>query len=260
MLASTQIWDDKQVPSGPSAGVRRPAPPYGDHINPEHQTEATVAIAEAPTTETGPVSSAPVVALKRRTVDSVLIGIGAVLTVAFFVAGSLLMWGANFSEDYVHDELASQNISFPSAQALEQGGRSDLVKYADQAVDTGAEAEAYASYINGHLADVADGATYADLGTPERQAQAAVKDAQANGADAATVAELQAKSEGITAQRDTLFKGETLRGLLLSAYAWSTVGMIAFWSAIAAFAAGVVTLVLVLLGLRHHHKVVLQEG
>ena len=135
-------------------------------------------------TRTTPVE--PTVALKRRTIDSVLIGFGAVFTVVLLVAGALLTWGSNFAADYVDDELSSQNIAFPPAAALEEEGRTDLVKYADESVNTGPEAEAYASFINGHLEGIADGATFADLGTPEREANAAVETAIADGADAAT--------------------------------------------------------------------------
>ena len=198
---------------------------------------------------------APVVALKRRTIDSVLIGFGLVAVVVFAVAGGLLTWGYDFSADYVHDELASQNITFPSAEALTEDGRSDLVKYADEQLDTGKEAEAFASYINGHLEDVADGATYAELGGPEREARAAVTAAIEAGEPQATIDELQATSDQISGQRNTLFKGETLRGLLLSAYAWSTVGTIAGIAAIGAFIAAAVMAVLVALGMVHHHKV-----
>ena len=164
--------------------------------------------------------------------------------------------GSNFAADYVDDELSSQNIAFPPAAALEEEGRTDLVKYADESVNTGPEAEAYASFINGHLQGIADGATYADLGTPEREANAAVETAIADGADAATVEELEGEAAAISGQRNSLFKGETLRGLLLTAFAWATVGQIAGYAAIAAFAAGALMLVLVVLGLRHHHKVV----
>lgn len=198
----------------------------------------------------------PVVALKRRTIDSVLIAVGAVVTVAFLVAASLLTWGSNFANDYVDNELSSQNIAFPPAAALEEEGRTDLVKYAEESVNTGPEAEAYASFINGHLQGVAEGATYADLGAPERAAKAAVETATAEGASEAKIAELQGEADAISAQRNTLFKGETLRGLLLTAYAWDTVGRIAGYAAIAAFAAAGLMLVLVLFGMRHHHKVV----
>ena len=196
----------------------------------------------------------PVVALKRRTIDGVLIGIGVVAAVVFAVAGALLTWGANFASDYVGDELSSQNITFPSAEALTEEGRTDLVKFADQKLDTGEEAEGYASFIDGHLAGIADGATYADLGAVESAAKADVKAAVAAGEPQATVDELQAKADGISGQRNSLFKGETLRGLLLSAYAWSTVGMIAGIAAIGALIAAAVMAILSMLGVFHYRK------
>jgi len=199
-------------------------------------------------------TSAPVVAIKRRTIDSILIGFGVVAAVAFVVAGGLLTWGHNFSSDYVSKELSSQNITFPSAEELNAQGRTDLVKFADQRLDTGAEAEAYASFINGHLQGIADGATYADLGAPESAAKADVKAAVAAGQPQAAVDALQVKADDLTNQRNTLFKGETLRGLLLSAYAWSTVGTIAGIAAIGAFIAAGMMAILVGLGLVHLRK------
>ena len=207
-----------------------------------------------------PTVDEPVVALKRRAIDSILIASGAVLTAALLVAGALLTWGASFAADYVDDELSSQHITFPPAAALEEEGRTDLLEYAGQDVNTGDEAEAYASFIDGHLQSIAGGATYADLGTPEREATAAVEAAVADGADEAAVAELQAQADEVSDQRNTLFKGETLRGLLLTAFAWSTVGQIAGYAAVGAFIAGGAMLVLVLLGLRHHHKLVAQQN
>ena len=192
--------------------------------------------------------------LKRRTIDSVLIGFGVVATAAFAVAGGLLMWGHNFSSDYVGNELSSQNISFPSAAELTEEGRTDLVQYADQQVDTGNEAEAYASFINGHLDGIADGATYADLGAPESAAKADVTAAVDAGKPQAADRRAPGQGRHITAQRNTLFKGETLRGLLLSAYAWSTVGMIAGIAAVGAFVAAGLMAILVVLGIVHHRR------
>jgi len=197
-----------------------------------------------------------VVGVRRRTIDSVLIGFGVVAMAAFAVAGALLSWGHNFADDYVGRELSSQNITFPRATELTTEGRTDLVKFADQKLDTGKEAEGYASFINGHLAKIAGGATYADLGATESAAKADVKAAVDAGKPQATVDQLQAKADGITAQRNTLFKGETLRGLLLSAYAWSTVGMIAGIAALGAYIAAAVMAVLVVLGIIHHRKAV----
>ncbi|MCU1399888.1 MAG: hypothetical protein JWN62_2997 [Acidimicrobiales bacterium] len=199
-------------------------------------------------------TTAPTVALKRRTIDAVLIGFGVVATAVFAVAGGLLTWGNSFSSDYVTKELTSQNISFPSAEQLTTEGRTDLLAFAGQRLDTGDEAEAYASYINGHLQGIAAGATYADLGATENAAKAAVKAATDGGQTTAQIAALQAKTDVITGQRNTLFKGETLRGLLLSAYAWSTVGTIAGIAAIGAFIAAAIMAILSGLGVIHHRK------
>jgi hypothetical protein len=207
--------------------------------------------AAAPATERAP---AAVVALPRRRIDAVLVGLGTVATVVLAVAGGLLTWGNHFASDYVRDELTSQNVNFPSADSLAEEGRTDLLSHAGDQVSTGAEAQAYASYIDGHLDGIADGATYADLGAPERAAKAAVQTAEDAGASADEITALQAKADGITNQRNTLFKGETLRGLLLSAYAWSTVGRIAGIAAVAAFIAAGAMAVLVAMGIIHHRR------
>jgi hypothetical protein len=199
-------------------------------------------------------ATGPVVGIRRRTIDTVLIGLGAVVAVVLVVAGSLLTWGSNFARDYVSDELTAQNIFFPDAAALTEEGRTDLVGYAGEQVTTGGEAEAYAGYIDGHLAGIADGATYADLGGPEREAKAAVQAAIDEGQSESVVAELQAEADAISNQRNSLFKGETLRGLLLSTFAWSTIGRIAGIAAIVAFVAAGVMAALVVLGLVHRHR------
>lgn len=195
-----------------------------------------------------------IIAVNRRLIDGVLIGAGILGVVVLLLAAGLLTWGNQFAADYVGEELSSQNITFPSAESLSGQGRDDLVKYADQRLDTGREAEAYASFINGHLQDIADGATYADLGAVESAAKADVQAAVDAGQTQAQIDELQATAVGVTAQRDSLFKGETLRGLLLSAYAWSTVGTIAGIAAITAYIAALLMAVLVVLGIVHRRR------
>jgi hypothetical protein len=190
-----------------------------------------------------------VVALPRRTVDRILISFGVVAAVVFAVAGVLLTWGATFASDYVHDELASQHVVFPSAADLKAEGRTDLVKYAGEQVTSGAEAEAYASYIEGHMEGIADGKTYSQL--DDRGAAAAVEAAKESGASEDEIAALQEKADTIKGQRDSLFRGETLRGLLLSSYAWWTVGRIALYAAIGAFVAAAVMGALSIAGFVH---------
>jgi len=96
-----------------------------------------------------------------------------------------------------------------------------VVKYAGEPLNTGKQAECYANdYIGLHVKAVADGQTYADLGTPQRELAAKV-----DAADASTRPALAAQLATITEQRDTLFKGETLRGLLLTSYGFSVFGV-----------------------------------
>lgn len=194
--------------------------------------------------------------IRRRTVDTLLVSAGVLVAVVLLVAGGLLTWGSRFASDYVGDELTAQNIYFPPEDALTAEGRTDLVGYAGEQVTSGADAQAYASYIAHHLEGIADGATFADLGGPENAAKSAVEDATANGADDAEIAQLQGEVDAIGGQRNALFKGETLRGLLLSTFAWSTIGRIAAIAAVAAFAAAVVMVVLVVLGAVHRRRLV----
>jgi hypothetical protein len=196
-----------------------------------------------------PEAPAEVIRLPRRTIDKLLIAIGIVATVVFAAAGGLLTWGANFSNDYVYDELSSQNVVFPDEASLREEGRDDLVQYADEKVTTGPEAEAYASYIGGHLEDIAGGQTYSEI--DDRGAAQAVVEAEEAGASEAEIAELQATADELRGQRDSLFRGETLRGLLLSAFAWSTMGRIAGIAAWVAFAAAALMAALVVAGIVH---------
>lgn len=204
----------------------------------------------SPDTPLGSPDTRPIPVTRRR-IDLVLIGIGLVAVVVLATSAALLNWGSSFAKNYVRDELSSQHITFGSEAALRQEGRADLVKYAGDTLDSGAKAQAYASYINGHLSKIGSGKTFADLGVPEGAAKDAVKAAVAANAPANEVEGLQLKVDAISATRNTVFKGETLRGLLLSAYAWSTVGRIAGIAAIGAALAALAMAALVILGMNH---------
>jgi hypothetical protein len=133
---------------------------------------------------------------------------------------------ANFSKDYVKDQLTQQRITFKPLATLtaEENQSACLVKYAGQALSTGKQAECYANdFIGLHTRAVANGQTYADLGTPQSALTAKVKAAQA--ANDPALSNLQQQLTAITAQRETLFKGETLKGLLLTSFGFSVFGV-----------------------------------
>src|SRR5579875_2348887 len=102
--------------------------------------------------------------MKRRTFDSILSLGGVVLTVVLVVAGALPMWGYSYANTQVHNQLAQQQITFPTrarfAQAkpgteITPGMIPYLEKYAGQQLTTGAQAEAYADhFIAVHLSEM----------------------------------------------------------------------------------------------------------
>ena len=172
--------------------------------------------------------------MRRRTFDLILSSVGAMLTLVLVVAGGLLMWGYSFANGNVRDQLVAQQIYFPPAgsDALKSPEIGPyLNQYAGQQLTTGAQAEAYADhFIAVHLKEVAGGQTYAQVSS---KAQADPTNTQLQG------------------QVATLFKGETLRGMLLNAYAFWKLGQIALYAAIASFALAVAMAALTVLGWRH---------
>jgi hypothetical protein len=154
--------------------------------------------------------------------------IGVSLAVILAVAGGLLTWGSSFAESQVHEQLAAQQISFPPAgPGLDPEQYPELQQYAGQQVVNGEQAKAYAAYIQSHLDEVAGGQTYS-------QVSSAFRDDPEN-------AEL-------AAQRESLFMGTTLRGMLLQSYAFSTVANVAWVAAVVAFVAAAVLLLLSIVG------------
>jgi hypothetical protein len=185
--------------------------------------------------------------MKRRTID-VMFSLGAVVLAGLLlVAGFVLTSNANFANDYVESQLSQQNIVFKTADTLTEEERKSacLVKYAGQKLTTGEQAECYANeFIGLHLKSTAGGKTYAELGTVQTDLRAKVATAQK--ANDPALADLQKQLNEVTQQRETVFKGETLRGLLLTSYGFSEFGAKAAQAATVAYlAAGL----LVLLGI-----------
>jgi hypothetical protein len=175
--------------------------------------------------------------MDRSTWDKIVSGAGAVVAVVLIAVGAMAIYGGNFGQQNVRDRLVPQNIVFPPADAMTPEELAAVGEFAGQKVDTGVEAEAFSRYIGGHLEAVNDGATYSETSAAARE----------EGLDPKVAAELQAKA-------DTLFKGESLRAMLLNAYGWWTVATIALWAGIAMVIAGLLLGILAILGFRHAGK------
>ena len=179
----------------------------------------------------------------RATLDKLISWTGLLLAVVLIVAGGLLTWASSFIGDQVHDQLAMQGITMPAKDSLETKAQHDaLDKYAGQQLTTGPQAKAFADqYILVHMNSASDGRTYEEVSGEFIQ----LSDEEKASPDGQALGQL----------RQTLFMGDTLRGLLLYGYAFATIGTIAGIAAIVSFGGAALLLVLVALGLWHARRV-----
>src|SRR5579862_5554829 len=184
--------------------------------------------------------------MRRTTFDKILGWAGTSLGIVLLAAGGLLLWGSAYVHNTVQGQLSAQQITFPPASAFAHPKAGTEItpsmipsvsQYAGQQLLTGQQAEAYAdNFIAVYIANMAGGKTYSQL--------SAEAIAQPNNTQlAGTVA--------------TVFKGETLRSMLLNAYGWWKVSQITYIISLAAFGLGTLSFLAGLFGfasLRHDRK------
>ena len=178
--------------------------------------------------------------MRRKTFDLLVSTGGLILAAVLLVAGGLLMWGYSFASGQVHDQLAAQKIVFPAKsnpefRALPAADQAAMGSYAGQALTTGAQAKTYADhFIAVHLAEMGHGQTYSQL-------------------SAESLA--QPKNTALASLVQTVFRGTTLRSMLLEAYGFWQLGQIALYAAIASFTGAALILILSIAGLFHGRRV-----
>src|SRR4026209_1188154 len=169
--------------------------------------------------------------MSRRKFDWLLSSVGVVLPATLVLAGVLAFWGYSYANNSVRTQLAAQNIFFPPSDSESYSDPAIgpyLSKYAGQQVTNGARAQAFADhYIAAHLDGVADGKTYSEISTLSRQ---------------------DPENAELAGQVQTLFRGETLRGLLLNAFAFWKLGQLALIAALAFWGIAGIMFVLSALG------------
>jgi len=184
--------------------------------------------------------------MRRFSTRTVLAIASAALAAMLLVVGGLLLWGSAYVHNTVQGQLAAQQITFPPASAFahpKAGGEitpsmiPSVSQYAGQQLLTGQQAEAYADhFIAQHITDMAGGKTYSQL-------------------SAAALA--QPSNTQLAGQVATVFKGETLRSMLLNAYGWWKVSQITYIISLVAFGLGTVSFLGGLFGFasfRHDRK------
>ena len=190
--------------------------------------------------------------MKRRTLDMIFSAGGIAVAILLVLLGFVFKTNADFADSYVHDQLAEQKISFTAAEFLsdEEKTSTCLIENAGTPLDSGKKAECYANdYIGMHLKGIGGGETYATIGAIQTKAKTALADATA--ANATNVVELKADLDKITGQRETMFKGETLRGLLLTSYGFSIFGEKAALAGMLSFLGAIVMLLASVAGFIH---------
>jgi hypothetical protein len=168
--------------------------------------------------------------MRRTSFDKLLGWIGTGLGVVLLAAGGLLLWGSAYVHNTVQGQLAAQQISFPPAAAFAHPKAGTEItpsmvpsvsQYAGQQLLTGQQAEAYADgFIAVHIANMTGGQTYAQLSAK---------------------AMAQPNNTQLAGQVATVFKGESLRSMLLNAYGWWKVSQITYIISLAAFGLGAVS-------------------
>jgi hypothetical protein len=185
--------------------------------------------------------------MSRKVFDIIASAGGVAVVLALVVAGGLLTWGHSFVSSNVHSQLAQQQIYFPPKAAFEHPKAGTEItpsmipsvsQYAGQQLLTGEQAKVYANdFIAVHLSEMPYGGVYAKVSTAARTATP--------GSAAATK---------LAAVEQTSSQGTTLRGLLLEAYAFSEIGVVMLWGAIASFVLAAIMAVLVGLGVWHARR------
>src|SRR5580658_7315006 len=168
----------------------------------------------------------------RRNSSHLTVIAGFAVAVILLVAGGLLTWGSAYVHNTVQGQLSSQQIFFPpkAAFAKPKVGTEitpsmipSVSRSARLLSLTGQQAEACADhFIAVHLSEIGGGKTCSQLSTE---------------------AIAQPKNVALAGEVATVFKGTTLRSMLLSAYGWWKVSQITYIAALVAFGLGGLTLI-----------------
>jgi hypothetical protein len=156
-----------------------------------------------------------------------IVGLG--LGVILLAVAGLLLWGSTYIHNQVTDQLAAQKVYFPPASAfahpkvgteITPSMIPSVSQYAGQQLLTGQQAESYAdNFIAVHLGEIGGGKTYAQL---------------------STLSMAHPTNTALATQVQTVFRGDTLRSMLLNAFGWWKVSQIAFIVSLITFGLGTI--------------------
>jgi len=176
------------------------------------------------------------------------------VAILLLVLGLVLNNQANFAKTYVRDQLSEQRITFtPVAGLSDEEKKADCLREnAGKPLTTGKQAECYANeYIGLHVTEINDGKTYSESSGDARELQAKADAATKSAPDAPATAKLVTEAKAASGKVDALFKGETLRGLLLTTYGFTIFGERAAQAALVCFLVAAILGIATVAGLVH---------
>jgi hypothetical protein len=169
--------------------------------------------------------------MRRNTINMLVAAAGVVM----LAVGGLALWGSTYIHNEVTSQLAAQKVYFPPAAAFAHPKAGTEItpsmipsvsQYAGQQLLTGQQAESYAdNFIAVHLREIGGGLTYAQLSTK-----------------AMALPTTSPKYAAVEAQVQTVFRGDTLRSMLLNAFGWWKVSQITYIASLVAFGLGAIAL------------------
>jgi len=185
--------------------------------------------------------------MKRRTLDKIISIVSLGFAALLLLFAGLLNWGASFASDNVASQLAMQNISFPAVESLPTATKGQLSKWAEQKVVTGEMARDYSDlYILEHMNASATAVT----GKPATYSEVSGVYMGLVRGGSTDVEKIKQYGD----LRETLFMGNTLRGMLLQAYAFGTMGIIAGYAAMASLGGAILFLILGIAAVLHRRN------
>ncbi len=169
--------------------------------------------------------------MRRNPITKLAGAAGIAFGVILLAVAGLTLWGSAYIHNDVTSQLAAQKVYFPSAAAFAHPKAGTEItpsmipsvsQYAGQQLLTGQQAEAYAdNFIAVHLREIGAGKTYSQLSAESMTHPA---------------------NTALAAQVQTVFRGDTLRSMLLNAFGWWKVSQIAYIGSLVLFGLGAVTL------------------
>ncbi len=174
----------------------------------------------------------------KNTARGVAVVLG-ILAVAFLAIGLVVNNQASFAKDYVQSQLAARQITFTPVSGLmpNQKRVACLVQNAGKPLVTGEQAACYANYQIGlDMLMIDNGRNYVQDHYAAYLLRLKAQQALASDPASPVTQALVKESAELSQKAEDIFDGETMKGLLLTAYGFSVLGDKGAMAATASFA------------------------